>query len=428
MVLANVKVNEEIMRELTQEDRMGLDAIYWHRCLNAPLLYRYFYVQADARMEYAQERIRQLVSKKVLAEVEYGGQYPALFLTTLGVAIVKLLRGALNGAVKNRRQMDRSSYELKMNPKTIPHQVALNTFVLSVCSKLNDGIEYQYYDEKFMPPAAESLMPDGMFEFRDYIVLLEMDMGTERAAHMERKWNNYRTFLEYKGPFYQNRDIIMLFILDNVKSLSRRKRTVWASLGRFLIDKIDGTFEVYVDAPAVLQNILTEKEAMKASSELLPGIGLKPLIATHGYSISPIRAEKIAPLRFDAYIRKLTPAGKVMTQDNRPQEFILDIWLDGRLSVLHKIMYYHNVERALKAKLGRSIAYLVVVPDERWINKTLALYDARGIQNVFFTTIVRLEGEKLNEALFQLDGLGTVHHFSNMGLKELVYERRIKGR
>ena len=117
-----------------------------------------------------------------------------------------------------------------------------------------------------------------------------------------------------------------------------------------------------------------------------------------------------------------------MTQDNRPQEFILDIWLDGRLSVLHKIMYYHNIERALKAKLGRSIAYLVVVPDERWINKTLALYDAHGAQNVFFTTIVRLEGEKLNEALFQLDGLGTVHHFSNMGLKELVYERRIKGR
>jgi len=425
-VLANVKVSEELLKTLTCEDRMVLDAVYCHRCLTAPLLCQYFYAQAEDCVGYAQERIQRMVSKKVLEEVEYGGQYPALFLTTLGIATVRALRTTQNVALgRDKAQLvNKSAYELKMSPKSIPHQMALNGFVLETGARIGDSVEYQYYDEKFMPPVAQSLMPDGMFEFRDCIVLLEMDMGTERSSHMAKKWNNYRTFLEHKGPFYQDKDIIVLFILDNVKALLQRQRTVFASVGRCLIDKIDGKFEIYADAPAILQDILIER----ASSKLQGATGLKTHLSAHGYSISQATFEKITSLKFDAYIRKLTPAGKVIIQNGRPQEFLLDVWFDGRLSVLHKILYYHDVDRALRAKIGRGIPYLVVVPDELRANRMLALCEARGTQNVFYTTTDRLAGDKFNEALFQLDELGTVYHFSNMGLKETVYERRFAKR
>ena len=246
--MANVRVSQAILQGLTEEDCSVLSAIYRHRCLNAPLLCQYFYMQANADMEYIQMRIQCLVMKRLLEEVECGTGYPVLFLTTLGIETVKVL------AIKEKTigPMTKSAYDLKMSPKNIPHQMALNKFVLEINARVKDSHDYRYYDGKFMPPTAESLMPDGIFEFSGHTVFLEMDMGTERSPHMARKWNNYRAFLESRSSFYQDKNITMLFILENIKVLSQRQRTVWSSIGRFLIDKIDGNFEVYADEPGTL--------------------------------------------------------------------------------------------------------------------------------------------------------------------------------
>lgn len=421
IILANVKVSQTILQELTKEDRAVLDAVYWHRCLDEPLICQYFYISANVDMGYAQKRIQYLVMNKLLKEAEYGADYPALFLTTLGVETVKVL--GIQG--KELKPVTKSAYDITMGPKNIPHQMALNKFVLEIGAQIGDSIGYRYYDGKFMPPTAESLMPDGVFEFCDHIVFLEMDMGTERSPHMAKKWNNYRVFLESRSGFYQGKDITMLFILENVKILSQRQRTVWSSIGRFLIDKIDGNFEVYADAPGTLQNVLLTK-MRGVPTNLQTGMVHKRLITAHGFSISQALFGEITSFAFDGYIRKLTPAKKVMVQDGRPQEFLLDIWMDGRLSVLHKILYYHSIERRFKTHVARSVPYLVVVPDERWVNRILTLCDAQGTQNVFYTTMDRLGKSEFNEAVFQLDEQGTVHHFSNMGLKESVYEYRLK--
>ena len=417
----NVKVSQAILQGLTEEDRAVLNAVYRHRCLNAPLLCQYFYIQANANMEYIRTQIQCLVMKKLLEEVEYGAGYPALFLTTLGVETVKVL--VIRG--KAIEPVTKSAYDLKMSPKNIPHQMALNKFVLGIAAQVGDDIDYRYYDGKFMPPTDESLMPDGIFEFYDHIVFLEMDMGTERSPHMARKWNNYRAFLESRSSFYQGKDITMLFILENVRILSQRQRTVWSSIGRFLIDKIDGDFEVYADAPDTLQEILVAKmKGMSISQQAV--MAHENLMTAHGFSLSKTLFGEITHFKFDGYIRKLTPGKKVMVQDDRPQEFLLDIWLDGRLSVLHKILYYHDIKRRFKASVARSLPYLVVVPDERWANRVLALCSARGVQDIFYTTTDRLGNGEFNQAVFQLDERGTVYHFSNMGLKETVYEHRFK--
>ena len=414
-------MSQAILQGLTKEDCAVLNAVYRHRCLNALLLCQYFYIEANGDIEYIRARIQYLVMEKLLEEVGCGTEYPALFLTTLGVETVKVL------AIQKKRmeQVTKSAYDLKMNPKNIPHQMALNKFVLGITAQIGGSVDYRYYDGKFMPPTAGSLMPDGMFEFCGHIVFLEMDMGTERSPHMARKWDNYRAFLESKSSFYQGKDITMLFILENVKVLSQRQRTVWSSIGRFLIDKIDGSFEIYADAPAVLQSILLAK-LKRVAPHLKAVIAYKSLITAHGFSISEAQFGKITRFEFDGYIRKLTPARKVMIQDDRPQEFLLDIWLDGRLSVLHKILYYHDIERRFIASATRNVPYLVVVPDERWVNRILALCSAREVQDVFYTTADRLGNGRFNEAVFRLDERGTIYHFSNMGLKETVYERRFK--
>lgn len=414
-------MSQAILQGLTKEDCAVLNAVYRHRCLNALLLYQYFYIEANGDIEYIQARIQYLVMEKLLEEVGCGTEYPALFLTTLGVETVKVL--AIQG--KRMEKVTKSAYDLKINSKNIPHQMALNKFVLGITAQIGGSVDYRYYDGKFMPPTAGSLMPDGMFEFCGHIVFLEMDMGTERSPHMARKWDNYRAFLESKSSFYQGKDITMLFILENVKVLSQRQRTVWSSIGRFLIDKIDGSFEIYADAPAVLQSILLAK-LKGVAPHLKAVIAYKSLITAHGFSISEAQFGKITHFEFDGYIRKLTPARKVMIQDDRPQEFLLDIWLDGRLSVLHKILYYHDIERRFIANATRNVPYLVVVPDERWVNRILALCSAREVQDVFYTTADRLGNGRFNEAVFRLDERGTIYHFSNMGLKETVYERRFK--
>ena len=63
IILANVRVSQAILQGLTEEDCSVLSAIYRHRCLNAPLLCQYFYMQANADMEYIQMRIQCLVMR-----------------------------------------------------------------------------------------------------------------------------------------------------------------------------------------------------------------------------------------------------------------------------------------------------------------------------------------------------------------------------
>ena len=152
---------------------------------------------------------------------------------------------------------------------------------------------------------------------------------------------------------------------------------------------------------------------------------MSALQTLHGFSASDAAFSPYLEMTYDRYIRKLSPQRKVSIQGGRAQEFLLDFWLDGRLSVLHKIAYHSRYSLQFSSKMRRGIAYLVIVPNEKWLGSVIRQSGIRGTKDVFFTTAKRLEKMALPEALFQIDEAGCLYHFDNVSLGASVFERRL---
>ena len=421
--MANYKVNQALLEALSDEDCTCLELISRMRCLTESLAHRYVYSKNACKAALTKNRIGTLCSKKLLETIDYGQQEPALFLTTLGVEAVKHILWEQKAYGKLGTET-RSAYELKLKKQNINHQMSLNAFVLELFTRLDGDGPYTYLDAKYMPPCSLGMMPDGMIDTGGRIYLLEMDMGNERTSHLSLKWNNYRAFLANPGDFYYGKEITMVFILGGVTVVSQRRNTVVSSLARMLIDKIGPGFEVYADAPARLCDILPDRMANSRQEAGIYGETFRLLQIRHGFiPVDAVFGEGFA-LPFDAYIRKLSPQNKIFVQNGRPQEFLLDVWEDGRLSVLHSILYFQNIVLDLRKRLTRGIPYLVVLPNEKWANNILAQGHARGVAGVYYTTVERLRKRAFPEAVFQIDEAGALYHFAEPSLSERVFERK----
>ena len=420
--MANYKWNVKMLKSLSEEDIALLELVYRHRCVDEQLAHRYIYSSVAIHRNFTHNRLMELVRMHLLEPVSYGKKYPALFLTTLGV---EALRNLKIGSHDDLFSDIRPAYDLKMKPQNINHQIRLNAFALEYQLAATGQLKYEYFDAKFMPRCSETMSPDGLLVFQNRLYLLEMDMGNERSSHLAVKWNNYRSFLTNRAEFYQNRKMTMLFILDGVKVTSQRRNTVLSSLSQYLLDAVDVEFEVFVDAPEILLDILTE--------QTLKGPGLcaagdrarRALHALNGFSFSRAGFSTFLSSEYDSYIRKLDPERHVAVQDGKPQEFLLDYWMDGRVSVVHKIFFHNKTNFAFEQRMRRGISYMIVVPSEKWLSNVLAQCGARGMKDVYFTTAERLEKRSLPEALFQIDEVGALYHYLNCGLKERCFERRL---
>ena len=415
--MANYKANPDIIKQLTTTDKSVLSAVYAHRCLDEALLYRFFYEKDDIKRSYTTDRIKTLISYRLIEEMDYGKEIPALFLTTAGIKTLEVLREepCLNAS------------ELKLNRKNINHQIRLNSFALEVESYAKKRGFFQYYDGKFMPPASASLMPDGIIELRDYFLFLEMDMGTEYANRLEQKWNSYRSFLNYPSDFYSKKPVIVLFILEGVKRVESRYNTVAASLFRHIGDRFNGDFEIYIDKSETLHEIIKtslfqEDTELSRQKEAV----YCDLRKNHGLALSKPQLFQELKLNFGAYIRKIGAGKKIVMIGNRPQEFLFDIWLDGRLSVLHNLLYFNHISTCIRSKTGRSLPYLVVVPSEKWIHNILKAVNLIQPANIYFTTPTRLAASNWSEALFIIDQLNNLLHYKDASLQNTIYERRVK--
>lgn len=315
--------------------------------------------------------------------------------------------------------------DLLMNIKIINHQMHLNRFSLDFESYVNGQTDYIYYDEKFMPIVSESLMPDGMIELPDRFFLLEMDMGTEASDRLSQKWNGYRTFLNHPKPKYMEKPMIMLFILDGIKNHEKRKKNVIATMMKYVGDKIGADFDVYVESPCVCHGIIQDKY-------LLGETPIERKVAAVCANISKRHSFKLSKPPFltrldhlhDFYARKLTADKKVETINGRPQEFLIDFWLDGRLSLLCNIMRYKQSLMTMKSAVGRILSYVVVIPSEKWASYLLHYLHGVQPQTLFFTTPNRLENRLWEESVFRIDQLGNIVHFKDRSLKETIHECR----
>lgn len=118
-------IKQEHLDALTPADKEVITAIYHHRCLNEPLLYKHFYSKEKVKRSHAEERIKALTEAGYLSPVDYGQEYPALFLTEAGVACANRLMIYPDPTMKSV-----GSFGLKMKEQIINHQLALNAVVL----------------------------------------------------------------------------------------------------------------------------------------------------------------------------------------------------------------------------------------------------------------------------------------------------------
>ena len=253
--MPNYKADANLLAQLSEEDKQALLSIYCHRCMDVSLLSLSIYHDIDS----AQNAVDKMVSLWFLETVDYNARFPALFLTTLGVSAIKTLFDAELHRRYDRGGRDfrfRLAAELKMNPKVISHQMHLNAFETNLFLYAGNETAYCYWDEKMMPPASEFMMPDGMVELDNYYLFLEMDMGTEDQKRLAQKWDSYRMFLNSPGSFYKGKPIVMLFILEGMSKPNVRKKNVTEILLRHLAERIDGKFEVFIDIPTVLHQII----------------------------------------------------------------------------------------------------------------------------------------------------------------------------
>lgn len=412
-------VTQEMLEALTDMDQEALVSIYHHRCLDTGLLYKHYYRKENEAKAYAEERVKYLLDNGYITAVDYGDELPALFLDTLGAAAVRRI-------LIYPEARTHSAASLKMKTLFIRHQINLNDVVLEIeAEAIRHNIPYEYYDCKFMDFNGE-VMPDGMFRFNGCDVLLEMDMGHEQAPDLAYKWQNYRSFLNSEKFCYGERKVIVLFLLRGVKRLDTRRATILTSLGKGLLDKMTPQFDVYIDGPEALQRVLFD-EVLNISDKLgqvhgaLGQLGFSTALATPFNSL-------LTDTGFDFYTRMLSGrTRKVIVRNGRTQEFLLDIAPSGLpASFLAKAIYHSSASLLMASKLGRSVPYLIVGDSEKAIESDLKAVDGRGLKNVYFTTLSRLQkAVTIADAVFQIDQLGRIYHFTNAGLDEPVFERTI---
>ena len=69
--MANYKAKDELLRQLSKEDKMALLSIYQHRCLNAQLLDSYVYQDIDTGPQQDSTKAGKLVEFGLIEMVEY---------------------------------------------------------------------------------------------------------------------------------------------------------------------------------------------------------------------------------------------------------------------------------------------------------------------------------------------------------------------
>jgi len=421
----------KIVKSLSQRDLNTLQSIYQYRCLSAEQIHQLHYQDEEtASFQDTISRIKEMVSFDLLKEIQYKGTLKSYFLTPSGIEVVRYMFELPANIYDAQRKVVRRGYyrasELEIYPKNINHQIHLNQFVIEF-QQQNQDINYKYFDEKYVS-SYTNIRPDGMLSILDTDFFLEMDMATESKKQLFEKWENYRNFLNSREYSYREKRIIVLFIVDGTERIQQRIDLVKFTIYERLLDVLDSDFEIYVGTKDELLHIL-KKRLIPACMGSDPHAELikKVLELKHGFHVT--NGEQIKNIfhgtKYGFYIRKLNEAGKVVVENNRVQEFLVDDYIFEKATVVSKIAYMSKNNTFFKQQFQREISYLIIAKNEEQLFRDLRMIDLLGLPNIYFSTYQRLKENPFHEALFQIDMLGNLHHFVNNGLDERVFEENL---
>lgn len=426
-----VSINK-ILQTLTQADIDSLYSIYQYRCLNKEQLFLMHFKELypdneEMALKHINKRIKQIIKMDLIKEVTYRPNESVYFLTTNGVEVLRhIFSFPANIYDSNKRTSQRGYFrasELEILPKNINHQVHLNQFVIDYM-KTKDLTPVRYFDEKYVNQYA-GIRPDGLLSFADADVFLEMDMSTEHKKQLFEKWEHYRTFLNSTEYAYREKRIVVLFIVAGTIQIEKRIDLIKYTIYESLLDMHDGEFEIVVGTHETLQNYLKNYLVPSFTNQVSYKTRIQQILKKNHHFVWS-DAERLNRVfdnaSFNGYIRKLNDDNKILVEDNRIQEFLVDDYYFSPTDVVSKIAYIEKHNLFFKERFKRDFCYLVVCENERDMLKDLKILDLQGTKNVFFTTEKRLIELPFYEALFQFDVFGNMFRFTNMGLKERVFE------
>lgn len=410
---------DELLDELDELDFRALIDMYHKRCLNEELLDAFVFFEQDEFEMTTIERIERLISHNLITPVEYKGKQVTYFLTNDGVSLAKYQ--LVHDSRYKTSEIQKHASDLQMSPVIIAHQTALNRFSYNITKWARDNnLAHTYQDQIFAPNLSKSMMTDGLFFLEDEILLLETDTGTENIKDLRVKWTNYSTFLNNPADAYKDKNLKVLFILENVENGQCRRISVFSAIHGMLCSKLGHNFEIYAGTPEELFWMLNKEYVALEKSVV------SVLKKNQGFEVQDANfASQQGELEFDSYIYLDGGTEGVLNADGRLQEYLVDFWLDFRASILNKIQYYGTVTRKMNQTLGRTMGYVVVVPNERFIAQLIKKANLDIAENVFFTTEGRLKRNPWHKALFQVNLSQHIYNFENSSLLTPVYQKRV---
>lgn len=426
------EAQEMITKYLKNErDIQALKSIYDYRCLTAEQIYKLHYMFSAKDDEkivsdtYCKKKLAEFVELELLLIKEHP-RGDVFFLTTQGINVIRYAYNLPANIFDYERSIVKRgyyrAYELDLAPRYIDHQLSLNDFIVDFILEKHD-LHWKYYDEKHISDL-RNIRPDGLLRMLDINFFLEMDMATESKGQLYEKWDNYRRFLDSSEFENIERKIIVFFIVESTANPQSRIDLIKHTLGERLMDKVDVNFEIYVGTSEELLGVLnrlinlSRGEIKSVSDEVFE------TLASHGFAVG--LGENLRRIfkgvEYEFYARKMDEGNKVIIENGKIQEFLVDNYYSEPFSVLKKIAFLSVSNVYFKERAGRTISYLVIAESVEKLYRDLKIMDLTVVDGVYYTTLKRLKERPFSQALFQFDFLGNVHSFKNNGLKDRMFD------
>lgn len=417
----------DIKMMLNKIDLEVLHQIYLLRCLTINQIFKNYYEDSFVGIQqFRDKKVNVLLQLGVVEEISFASDNSALFLTKTGIDVVIEayqipinIVDEVNGGV--RRGYYRAS-ELKMLPKNIPHQVHLNQFMLDFKTiyEANDyPLTWEYYDEKYVSQYTK-IRPDGMISILETDLFLEMDMSTESKAQLEDKWKHYKSFLNSVEHRNNDRNVIVLFIVDNTNLIENRKNLIKLTANDIVLNDIDEKFEIIVGTKEELLSVVFQT----IIPNLMETNYKKAMLANYLYesgfdvvSAKPL-SQKLSNSDYGYFVRKLDVNNNIAIENNKIQGYFIDYYTENGMSYLAKIAYLDRNLSAFHYYYKWTPSYVIVCDDVDRLYSDLRFLKLDRVNNVYFTTLERLKAYPFHEAIFQYNIDGDAYNFKNSGLRD----------
>lgn len=397
--MTNLKKQQEILSRLYQQ-----------RLLSLNLITTYMFLSEGFSESYCRKTLRAMLTDSLIKKRTDVKNCCCYEITNKGIGFLKeygIIPLGNNLEVYGEEYL--TPCKIKIDSQVALHQLSLNAFVLRFANEFKET-EFEYYDEKFCS-FFPNIRPDGMLQVGNTLYFLEMDMGTERSNRLITKWRNYRNMLN--STFYAGmvEDIKVLFILDKYSKAREKKLKRW--IDDNLLDKITERFDIIIGDTDYLMDYLSND---------IKDIDFFPRELNFFSRMKDFHSQYTDCFTYNSYLT-LLENGSIKKEGNAYLEFLYDDYRYNSMYVYRKLKELNRVNSSAETLLGRTLKYLIVVPDEKIALELLLLSDGFST-NLFFATPERLS-HGIYQGLFQIMRDGTVIHFAENDFGVSVIEKQI---